>query len=66
MKSFRFPLLLLGLSFAIPFIGNLSSYVDEYGMLHEPGFFTIIIGEILFVIAIVSGVITALKLVKKH
>ena len=66
MKNFRIPLLLLGLSFAIPFIGNQFSYIDEYGMLHEPGFFTIVIGEVLFIIAIVSGVLTALKLLKKH
>ena len=31
----------------LPFIGTFFTYVDQQGIVHEPGFYTIIIGEIL-------------------
>ena len=47
LEKYRYPMALALFAVILPFIGTFFTYVDQQGIVHEPGFYTIIIGEIL-------------------
>lgn len=47
LEEYRYPMALALFAVILPFIGTFFTYVDQQGIVHEPGFYTIIIGEIL-------------------
>jgi len=47
------PSLLLVLALVLPWIGTYFVYVDQQGIVHEPGFYTVPVAELLFLGAIV-------------
>lgn len=49
LEKYRYPMALALFAVILPFIGTFFTYVDQQGIVHEPGFYTIIIGEILLI-----------------
>ena len=48
LEKYRYPMALALFAVILPFIGTFFTYVDQQGIVHEPGFYTILIGEAKF------------------
>ncbi|WP_461224627.1 DUF3955 domain-containing protein [Lacticaseibacillus suihuaensis] len=59
MKRYLGPLILALAGIALPLIGAQFSYVAKNGMVHEPFFFTVPLGEAMLAAAVVWAVVTA-------
>ncbi|WP_172686637.1 MULTISPECIES: DUF3955 domain-containing protein [Enterococcus] len=50
-KKYGSPTVCLLISLIIPFLGTSFVYVDKNGIVYEPGFYSVIIGEIGFLVS---------------
>ncbi|WP_225048242.1 DUF3955 domain-containing protein [Lacticaseibacillus kribbianus] len=59
MRRFVGPLILAVVAIALPFWGAQFTYVAKDGMLHEPYFFTVPLGEAMLLGAVIWGGVVA-------
>lgn len=53
MKKFLGPLGLVIVAVILPWWGTSWTYIDQQGVVHEPGFYTVPVAELLIIVAVV-------------
>jgi len=53
MKKYLGPSLLVIVALILPWIGTYFVYVDQQGVVHEPGFYTVPLAELVVLVAII-------------
>lgn len=52
LKKYKFPLILFFIAIILPLIGTEFVYTDDKGVFHEPGYYSVILAEITFLVAV--------------
>lgn len=64
LKKYIFPIILILIAFALLFLTDIFTYIDEQGVLHEP-FYLIVFSEVLLLVALIWSIIILIKSFKK-
>lgn len=65
LKKYVFPIALIIIAFALLFLTDIFTYIDEQGVLHEP-FYLIVFSEVLLLVALIWSIIILIKSIKKR